>query len=301
MVAEDRIYACRICGQATRNSMLCPAHQIEAASFSHHLRKLSKVEYISTAALMVDPNFQRPLSERRVAEIVLKFNELDLGFLTVSRRARENVLLDGQHRWTALLRMGYAEAPCEVLEGLTREQEIMIFVIRNEERTQVRRSLLFTDKAKAGIEPYSTAVEILGQHGYELIDVGKGATVKANQLFCPRTIEIVHRMGKLSATLFTIRRAWPELAQANRAEMLQGVATFLQIYPQVEAMDLADRLGRFPPERLVQQARQMAKGAIERRLWVHMYEQIVQAYNYAKIKRVPRVDISPRAPNMWIR
>src|SRR5262249_12300992 len=128
--------------------------------------------------------------------------------------------------------------------------------------------------------------------------------VQVDKLSCPRTVEIVHRMGKLAATLLTIHTAWPKIAEPNRAEVLMGIAAFLQVNPQINATVLGESLARFSPDQLVLQAKAVAKASIERRLWVHFYEQVVQAFNYgrqsASGKRVSRLEISPRAPKMWM-
>lgn len=290
---------CLVCDAVTLGADLCPLHYEAAKEFNHHLRGVSKFENISVATLSVDRSYQRSVNETVVKDIIQHFNEFDLGYLTVSRRPRENVLVDGQHRWAALLRMGYADAPCEVLEKLTLEQEIMIFVVRNQKRRAIRRGLLFNDQAAAGIEPYRTASEILRNFNYELIDTGSRASVATDKLSCPATVETVHRMGKLAGVLFAIRTAWPESPEPNRAEVLLGIAAFLQVNPHVQAGDLGEALARFRPERLVEQAKSVAKSAIERRLWVHFYEQVVQAYNYNRRHRISRVEISPKAPRMW--
>lgn len=300
MVAEER--RCLICGAVTQEGdLLCVVHREESKSFSHHLKRRAKVETIGTDKLGVDYSYQRPVNENRVKDIILNFNELDLGVLTVSRRANEIVIIDGQQRWTALMRMGFAEVNCEVLEGLTLEQEIMTFVVRNDSRTAVRRGVLFNDKAKAGIPLYADATTILKSFHYELVDPGSRKGVKVDQLSCPGTVETVHRMGRLSAALFVIRQAWPDNAEPNRSEMLMGIAAFLQINPHIKADDLAESLSKFTPHEILVSARSVGKGHIERRLWVHVYEAITQRYNYGrKSNRVSRVEISPRAPRMWM-
>jgi hypothetical protein len=296
---------CRVCGALTRTGLLCPEHREEAEKFDAELRGVSTFERIPTSELMVDERFQRDIVEGTVKKIVLNFNEYDLGLLAVSRRDGKrlkegrNALLDGQQRWTALLRLKYAWAPCEVLTGLSLEQEIMIFCVRNEWRTKVKSTLLFTNKAKAGIEPYASAIRILESFGYRLEDAGPRSTVGEDRLSCPRTVDTVQRMGRLSSTLFTIRRAWPKDAEANRAEVVMGIATFLQLNQNIGADELADSISRFDPEELVSNAKAVGKSSIERRLWVHFYEQIVQAFNYQKKNRVPRMEISPRAPGIW--
>lgn len=299
MLAEVR--RCVKCEVVIQEGMLCPVHREEAAAFTHHLRKIAKYEMMRTDALTVDYRFQRPINENRVRQIILNFNELDLGTLTVSRRKNESIILDGQQRWTALVRMGFAEAPCEVLESLTFEQEVMTFVVRNEGRTAVRKGVLFNDKAQAGVHLYQDAVSILRSFRYEVVDPGTRKGVAVNSLSCPGVVETVHRMGKLAATLFVIRTAWPDNAAPNRAEMLMGIATFLQINPHIKADDLADALSRRLPDEILVGARSVGKASVERRLWVHVYEQITQVFNYnKKTNRVSRVEVSPRAPKMWM-
>lgn len=292
---------CHICDAVTAGDLLCPLHQEAAEQFTHHLRGVSKFEQVRTANLTVDHRFQRPLNEPLVRKIIVNFNEYDLGHLTVSRRAHESVLLDGQQRWTALIRMGFVEAPCEVFEGLTYEQEVMIFVVRNRDRVAVRKGILFNDQAQAGIRQYVDAVSILDSFNFKVVDPGSRKPVSTTQLSCPSTIEKVYGMGQLGPTLSVIRDAWPDQPEASRAEVLLGIAAFLTINPHVTPDQLATRLGRFDAQNLVDTARTIMRSSVERRLWVHFYYVVVERYNWnMKTNRVSRVEISSRAPNMWM-
>jgi hypothetical protein len=295
------------CGAFTRTGLLCPEHLDEANKFTQELKGVSQSRRIDLFELMVDTRFQREPHEGRIESIRRNFNEYDLGFLVASERTADRLgeghyaLLDGQQRWNALLRLGFKWAPCEVIQGLTLEQEIMVFCVRNKDRTPVRRALMFNDMAKAGIEPYRTATALLESFGYKLDDSGPRSKVTKNRFTCPGTLETVHRMGRLSPTLFAIRRAWDEEAEPNRSEVVMGIATFLQLNQHIPADALGDALGRFNPEELVGNAASVTKASIDRRLWVHFYEQVVQAYNFQKqqANRVPRQEISPRAPKIW--
>src|SRR6266699_1521221 len=197
MTSEMR--RCAIClAVVPEGAVLCPEHREAASTFTNKLHMVSKSVMIRTELLSVDYRYQRPTNERRVRQIIQEFNELDLGRLTVSRRTNEQiVIIDGQQRWTALMRMGIAEAPCEVLEGLTLEQEIMTFVVRNDDRTSVRKGVLFNDKARAGVSVYRDAVSILRSFRYEVVDPGVRSGVSKDRLSCPGAVETVHRMGKL--------------------------------------------------------------------------------------------------------
>lgn len=106
-------------------------------------------------------------------------------------------------------------------------------------------------------------------------------------------------MGKLAASLHVITNAWPSSAEPNRAEMLQGVASFLHINPHISKEELATALARFNPTELVDMTRASASSSVERRRWVHMYFQIVDHFNYNRQKRVARVDVPRSAPRAW--
>lgn len=301
MVAE-RENRCAVCGAVTRGDLLCPEHQEASREFTLHLKKLAKPEMIATSALTVDHRYQRAINETRIRSILMNFNEMKLGRLIVSRRARENVLLDGQQRWVALVRMGFAEAPCDVLEGLTLEQEILTFVGLNEDRTGVRKGVLFNDKAMAGVPVYADAMTILKSFRYEVVDPGARKSVSPNQLSCPGTIETVHRMGKLSVVLYTIRQTWPGESEPNRAEMLMGIAAFLQVNPQIKADELVEQIKTYRPDEILNAARATSKASIERRKWVHVYEAIRQRFNYHRQQknRVSKIEIPSSAPRIWM-
>jgi len=282
--------------------MLCALHIEEARTFNVHLKGVSKYERLPLASLSVDRRFQRRRNDRIINNIKQQFNEYALGTLSVSRRAHENTLLDGQQRATALLEMSFAEAPCEVLEGLTFEQEVMIFVIRNQDRVQVPKVVLFKDKALARLTFYREAMEILTAHGFSVSDNAYRTKVERNKFSCPGAIEKVHAMNKLDDTLTVIERAFDRDPEANRAEFLLGIAAFLKLFGHIRPEDLADKLRSTSATAIRDQAKTVSKAHIERRIWVHAYEAIREFWNRGKrndSSRLPRLDVSPNAPKIW--
>lgn len=295
---------CVVCGQWAPSGLLCPVHLEQGETYNHHLKRVAKHEMIAVTKLGVD-DYQRPLNDQKIQDIVLHFNEFDLGELCVSRRSHEHIIIDGQHRWAGLMRMGYAEAPCEVLEGLTYEQEVMIFVVRNRDRSAVRKGTIFRNQAKAGQKFYAEATSILRTFGYEIVDPGWGGgkvRVSTDHLSCPGAVEKVHNMGRLASTLQVIRGAWPKDPEASRAEMLLGMAAFLTIHPHVGHKELAEALAKWPASEVVNQARAVSKTSTERRLWVHLFNALVERWNYGRARnRLPRMDVPRGAPGIWMR
>src|SRR5213593_2738333 len=97
------------------------------------------VQTLKLDELIVDPRFQRPIQRSRVERYIKQFDPKLVGLLTVSLRPNgKDVILDGQHRWMTLVGRNYTEALCEVLTGLSFEQEAAIFHGRNVGRVRLK-------------------------------------------------------------------------------------------------------------------------------------------------------------------
>jgi hypothetical protein len=111
-------------------------------------KKITKQRFAFIALARIEPSaYQRTTNSAQVDGIVKNFDEAKLGTLTVSQRDGKIFVIDGQHRLSALRRLQYTHAPCEVLTGLTYEQEAEYF------RTQGngKRALKPLDLFKAGL------------------------------------------------------------------------------------------------------------------------------------------------------
>lgn len=73
------------------------------------------------------------LSVATIHDIRRNFNAKRFGHLLVGRRRDGSLyLIDGLHRWTAVMeRADIAEVPCEIVESAGQAEEAMLFVIRN--------------------------------------------------------------------------------------------------------------------------------------------------------------------------
>src|SRR5690554_1338293 len=92
------------------------------------------LEQIRVDQFNIDHSYQRPISPTMVNRIVKAFDSRLFGIVTASRRADGSYwVLDGQHRIAALIKMGKGNisVPCEVLTGLSMEDEARVFHLRN--------------------------------------------------------------------------------------------------------------------------------------------------------------------------
>lgn len=87
--------------------------------------------------------YQREVKQSKVNKIVKNFEPDIVGVGLVSFRNGIFWGVDTQHRIEALKKLGYTEILCQVLTGLTYEQECYRFVLLNTGRTQLTANQVF--------------------------------------------------------------------------------------------------------------------------------------------------------------
>ena len=116
---------------------------------------------------IVTEQYQRILNMKNVAGIVKNFDPAKLGVLVVSHRADGTyAVLDGQHRLTALRRLGYDAANCIVLEGMTIRQEADYFRRQNENKQSLRINDTFNASLWAEDAESLRIKELMDQYGF---------------------------------------------------------------------------------------------------------------------------------------
>lgn len=89
-----------------------------------------RIAAVPTALMRLDMSYQRQLSAN-ISKLVREWDNAECKFLLVSYRDGVFYVLDGQHRKAAAEIKGISELPCEILTGLTREEEALIFARQN--------------------------------------------------------------------------------------------------------------------------------------------------------------------------
>jgi hypothetical protein len=260
-----------------------------------------KVQMLRLEQLSVDARFQRPIQQSRVQNYVKQFDSSLVGLITVSLRANgKYVILDGQHRWMTLVERGFTEALCEVLEGLSFEQEAAIFHGRNRGRTALKPGDYFRARLAAN-DPIAKAInEIVVKAGYHFElepqihwHSSSGASDPTAIVSITAT-ERIFNTGTLPKTLSTIAKAWP--AQPSfflKSDLLLGVAAFLRLYPEGKEDRLITMLGKFSPHVILANANRTTAVGGRGAIWQHVAEDIRSIYNrHAQGGRLPPRDVS---------
>jgi len=209
--------------------------------------------------LAVDHRFERPLNVRKVRQIANSFDPDAIGVLYVSKREDGSVvILDGQHRWRAILEMGWGDqrVPCHQYEGLSLQDEARLFRLYNELRTRPRPFDLFSSALVEG-EPRALAIrDIVAKHGL-VVDTGPGV----NHVACVGALGKIHDYAggdALDGCLTIAQRAWGSESTSFNGEVLTAIAAVLVRHgSRVDTTRLVRVLHKHKPVEMLAHARTM--------------------------------------------
>lgn len=197
---------------------------------------LSNHKTVTLDQLSIDPRVQRTegIDGRRVNDMVLNFNPLALGTVTVSLRPNGKlVVLDGMHRTAAARQVGYQGLiNAEVISGLTIEQEAELFLLLNATKTPTAVTK-FHVRVVMG-EPAAVEMNtIIQSHGWTVRLSTADGTISA-----VTAVERIYSTGGgakasgthgelLDRTLEIVTAAWGHDCQAANGHVLIAVAQLL--------------------------------------------------------------------------
>ena len=234
---------------------------------------------------IVTEQYQRILNMKNVAGIVKNFDPAKLGVLVVSHRTDGTyAVLDGQHRLTALRRLGYDATNCIVLEGMTIQQEADYFRRQNENKQSLRINDTFNASLWAEDAESLRIKELMDKYGFRHGKSGQpmcicaiGALQRILRRFGDRTLEL---------TLACIAATWPHDSTILRGEMLAGLGEFWRRYGEkLTVAQFEARMRKHLPMEMYQEARRRTQGkttpatAFNKTIRFTMCAVYVSAYN----------------------
>ena len=187
------------------------------------------IELVALADMELVSGYQRSTNSRQVERIINRFDETKLGTLIVSARGGQYHVVDGAHRCRALRKLGYTHALCEVLTGLSYEQETEFFRRQNEDKRLLRPGDLFKAGLASGDEKCIRINDIVRANGFQ---VGYGGQNFHKIAAIHALYMIVEEYGYdvLDDALCLIAGTWNGIPKASQSESLLGVAEFAHRY-----------------------------------------------------------------------
>jgi hypothetical protein len=301
VIAELSETRCLVCDARIPRGIVCPTHRDRAINAAE-AGESRTVQELDLDKLEVPREYQRQLKERLVKRIVEDFDEALVGVLTVCRSDDGRLfLIDGQHRWMALVDLGHERWTCEVLEGLSLARQAEIFSGRNTRRIAIDRLDAFRAAQVAGDPAARAIAAILARHGYGV--AGHSGRRTADQVGCVGALREINSWGDLDETMATVRAAWSGDIDATLADLLQGVAAVLHLHSEVNRRDLVRDWSRVTVAEVLSGARLRSAGTSDRRRWTHVAAVLVETYNRGRRAghRLPLAEIPLLAARDWKR
>ena len=204
--------------------------------------------------------YQREVKPSKVNKIVKNFVPDIMGVGLVSFRSGEFWGIDAQHRIEALKKLGYTEILCQVLTGLTYEQECYRFVLLNTGRTQLTANQIFHGRVE---EKDQDALELVAMFKKYRFEYNKNNGIKEDNLIgaVSKFVKIQKNFGmsRVEQILRILRNAWYGDKYSLSSAIISGLSTFLSENQDVDELILTKALEKVLPNILIAQANNYVK------------------------------------------
>ncbi len=192
-----------------------------------------KLTYMKASELLTAV-FQRPLEERRVEELIHKYNPYKVNPIKVNYRNGQFYVYDGQHTLVMLSRLfgNNHMVPVIISYDLTLEQEAELFTTQDDGSKRLskmdnfRSRMVFESKAQ---DIFSCCTEAGCSIPYKVGEVnkGRGKIVAINELE-----KMYDKLGHNDTirSLTLISKAWDKDPKSYNNQMLAGMALFINTF-----------------------------------------------------------------------
>lgn len=231
-------------------------------------RKNVTYEYrkMNTKELMVDDLYQRDIDPKRIARMVKNYDPCLVNAIKVSYRDGKYYIFDGRHtsvtEKTVRGKGKDVVVDCKVFTGLTRLDEMELFVAQNGESAVVpvlaklRALYNFGDSDVTGMVG---AAQCAGVR----VDFTKGqATNKVTAVGTLLKIYMRNPRDQYIDMLSMIRNAWQGIPDSFVREILTGVELFYnKYYGDFNTKDLSKSLSKVAPVQIVREGKSIGTAA----------------------------------------
>lgn len=241
---------------------------------------------LNTKDLCLDGMYQRDLDKARVDRIVKRFDPCLANAVKVSFREGKYYIFDGQHT-TAAEKQVFGNGQdvtleCKVYYGLTRLDEMELFVAQNGESSAVNvnaklKALYnFGDKDVIGMVK---GAECAGVR----VDFGKSQAMnKVTALSTLLKTYLKLPRDQYIDMLATIKAAWGGVPDSFCREILLGMARFYETYyGEFKSRELAKNLSKIPPVQIPREGKAMGAATLTASVYARI---ILRFYNSGRSK-----------------
>lgn len=236
---------------------------------------------MSTKELMVDDLYQRDIDPKRIAKMVKNYDPCLVNAIKVSYRDGKYFMFDGRH--TSVMEKTVrgkgkdVVVDCKVFSGLTRLDEMELFVAQNGESAPV--SVLAKLKALYNFgDPDVLGMVSAAQLAGVRVDFTKGQAM--NKVTAVSTLMKIYLRAPREQyidMLSVMRQAWAGIPDGFAREIMIGMEKFYQTYyGQFNSKDLIKSLSKIAPVQIVREGKSIGAATFTSSVYARI---ILRIYN----------------------
>jgi len=227
-------------------------------------RKGVEHEYksINTKELNVDYLYQRDIDLKRVKRIAKNYDPCLVNPIKVSLRDGKYYIFDGQHTVSAekMVRGKGKDVvvECKVFTGLSRADEMELFVAQNGESSGVK----INDRMKAlfnfGDRDVVNMVNAASEAGVR-VDFSSGTAMnKVTALSALTKVYMRRTNNEFIEILTVLRQSWDGISESFTRELLLGMDKFYEhYYGKFKKQDLVSSLSKVTPNAIIREGKSL--------------------------------------------
>lgn len=236
---------------------------------------------LNTKELVVDEMYQRDIDPKRVARIAKNYDPCLVNAAKISFRDGKFFIFDGRHtsvvEKTVRGKGKDVMIDCKVYSGLTRLDEMELFVAQNGESSPVR----INDKLKALYnfgDPDVLGMVGAAQLAGVRVDFSKGQAM--NKVTAVSTLMKIYLRAPRNQyidMLSVMRLAWAGIPDGFAREIMIGMEKFYQTYyGQFNSKDLIKSLSKIAPVQIVREGKSIGAATFTSSVYARI---ILRIYN----------------------
>lgn len=187
----------------------------------------AKYEMIPVNDLKID-KYQRTLEMVRAKKFAGEFDIKKVGVIIVSEREGNYYVIDGQHRTFTAKLAGVQTLMCQVLQGLTYEEEAKLFKEINTTGKKIGKADIFKADVEANDKDALEIVAITKNLGLRICKTSGDNSISAVGTIT--SLYKKHGREHFKETLTLIKNTWNGGTYSLNNKMLSGISEFIKVY-----------------------------------------------------------------------
>ena len=228
-----------------------------------------RVELLPLTALLIDPEYQRPVGWSFVRKEAARFDPALVGTIDVAQRSPSQfAILDGQQRSEIVRLVGKETIWASIYTGLDLASEARFFLHKNRDRKTMHPYYTFKARVTSA-DPDALAIEeILHAYGYKLA-IGAPRQGAEDHIAAIAAVEKAYARRRpdgsdaLTPTLNTLRSATYGRVSGQTSVLIRGLSLIYASHSpnELSAVVLTEAVADIGPDLLLGRARDLARGS----------------------------------------